>query len=102
MDIDVRQIGVKPRKIGRTADGETVFELITKGGLTIIEAADPQTGRKRTLGLGPHRALARHVARSQARGLELTELSKSEAVGAEHWAHLIPECLSLLARFNRR
>lgn len=102
MDIDVHQMRVQPRKIGRTADGETVFEMVTKGGLTIIEAAHPETGRKRTLGLGPHRALARHVARSQAKGLELTELSKSEAVGPEYWAHLIPECLSLLRRFNER
>lgn len=75
--------------------------MVTKGGLTIIEAANARTGKKRTLGLGPHRALARHVAKSQAQGLELTELSKSEAVGPEYWAHLIPECMSLLARFNR-
>ena len=100
MNIDVRQIQGKPRRIGRTADGEEVFEYTTRGGLVVLEAANPHTGRSRTIGLGPHRALARHVAKSQTHGLELTELSKSETVGPEYWRHLIPECLSLLARFQ--
>ena len=99
MNVDLKQMATHPRRIGRTAEGEDVFEMVTKGGLVVIEA-DGKNGRKRTLGLGPHRALARHVARQQARGLELNELSKSEAVGAEYWAHLIPDCMSLLARFN--
>lgn len=101
MNIDLRQVSGTPRRIGETADGDDVFECVTKGGLTIIEAANARTGKKRVIGLGPHRALARHVAKSQTQGLKLTELSKSEAVGPEYWAHLIPDCLSLLKRFQR-
>lgn len=102
MNIDMRQMTGSPKRIGRTTDGEDVFEMVTKGGLTVIQAAHPKSGAKRTLGLGPHRALARWVAKSQNKGIELTELSKSEAVGPDHWAHLIPDCLSLLARFQAK
>jgi len=100
VNISVEQIRTKPRRIGRTADGDEIYEMILKGGLVVVEVANAKTGRRRTVGLGPHRALARHVAKTQEHGLEFLELSKSEAIGIEYWQHLIPECLALLKRFR--
>ncbi len=100
MNIDVKQVSKPARRIGRTSDGDDVFETTLKGGLVVVEATNAKTGRKKALGLGPHRALARHVAKMQEPGLQLTELSKSEAVGPEYWAHLIPDCVSLVLRFQ--
>lgn len=100
MNVLVNQLSRPARRIGRTSEGDDVFELTLKGGLVVVEAANAKTGKKKALGLGPHRALARHVAKMQEPGLQLTELSKSEAGLASYYAHLIPECVKLVERFR--
>ncbi len=74
MNIQVNQVSRPARRIGRTSGGDDVFETTLKGGLVVVKMQEP--------------------------GLQLTELSKSEAVGPDFWAHLIPDCVKLVQRFQ--
>lgn len=91
---------VRPAKrIGTTDDGEDVYEAVLKGGLVVIEAVKKDKSRR--LGAGPHRGLARYIARKrEGDRLQLTELSKSEALGPEYWIHLVPEYEAVTDRLN--
>jgi len=77
MVIDQKQMTREPRRIGHTEEGDEVFEVCTKGGLVMV--ATKKGAKMSTLGVGPHRAVARYIA-SQKMGnkLHITELSKSE------------------------
>lgn len=76
------------KKVIGTLDGGQVFEIGLRGGLHIICGT---RGRKvEYLGVGPHRAIARHIAKKHAPDLKITELEKSEQVRVEHFADLLP------------
>jgi hypothetical protein len=66
-----------------------VIEVATKGGLTIVFGTNG--GKFEPLGLGSHRALARHLASKKTDNeLEITELEKSEQFDVEHYREYIP------------
>ena len=76
------------KKVG-VDGGDPVHEIATVGGLHLIVAV--RKGGAETLGIGSHRAVARHLATKKARALQWTELSKSEAVEDRFIQHLIPK-----------
>jgi len=63
-----------------------VIELMTKGGLHMIITA--RGGKFETLGVGSHRAVARHIA-SQKADVVWTELSKADYVPPEDYTLLL-------------
>lgn len=97
MDITSEHLASK-KQIGKIKD-LPVWELATTGGLHLIVAM--RGGRIETLGTGPHRAVARHIAMKREPDLVLTELSKSDHVDVEHFQVLLPEYEALTDDFNR-
>jgi hypothetical protein len=76
------------KKIG--VDGEdAVYEVSTVGGLYMVLAARKKGTE--TLGVGSHKAVARWLASKKAKGLQFTELNKSEFVGEDCIRHLLPK-----------
>lgn len=99
MVIDNKQWQAAPKSIGRTSDGDEVFETVTKGGLVMVTSKGKDK-KMSTLGVGPHRAVARYVARQKLGDrLHITELSKSESQIVKSCPDL-EEYLSLTDRFN--
>lgn len=80
---------VKKKKIVGKHDGDDIFEVQTVGGLNLILASRKKGAE--TLGVGSHRAVARYLAQKKARGLQWTELSKSDDVPVEAFSHLLPK-----------
>ena len=85
------------KQIG-TLKGRAVVEIVTTGGLHLIVMQ--KAGGVETLGAGPHRAVARWMAKKKQPELEITELSKAEYIAPEHFSHLIPEFEELVSRCN--
>lgn len=73
------------KRIGKM-EGQPVFEVGLIGGLCMVVDR-----RGQPLGAGPHRAVARHIAKKRNPTLEWTELSKADHVEEEHYAHLLPQ-----------
>ena len=87
MDIKESEVAYKKR-VGKL-DGAAVFEVGLKGGLHLIFAH--KNGKLQTLGAGPHRAVARHIAKKKAEDkIDWTDLSKSDHVEPEHFADVLP------------
>lgn len=81
------QIAYKKR-IGKLG-GDAVFEVGLIGGLHMVLKASG--GKTHTLGAGPHRAVARHIARKRNPELELTELSKSDHLEPHLYEGILPK-----------
>lgn len=88
MQIDTKQIDEKPKKVGNLR-GKPVFHLRTKGGLHILVMQ--KNGTYETLGTGPHRAVARHIANKYEPDIVWSELSKSDHVDPEAYALILPK-----------
>jgi hypothetical protein len=69
-----KHIAMKKR-IG-SLDGKPVVELMTSGGLYMV--VTNKGGSLDILGTGPHRAVARYLAKKKEPTMEVTELSKSD------------------------
>lgn len=87
------------KKIG--VDGnDAVYEVSTVGGLYMVLAA--RAKGPETLGVGSHKAVARWLATKKAKGLQLTELSKSEFVEEDCIRHLLPKWEAITDSIRRR
>jgi hypothetical protein len=75
VNIPKSEIIGRPKKIG-TLGSEPVMELQTIGGLALVFLA--KNGTTQILGVGSHKAIARHIALKENPDIQLTELSKSE------------------------
>lgn len=94
MQIRPQEIDYK-KQIG-TLDGNPVIELGLKGGYHIVCSVNgPKIDY---LGVGPHRAVARHMAGRRRPGLKITELSKSEDAPVAAFQHLLPHYEEMLDR----
>lgn len=86
--MDIKNEIVYKKQIG-TIDGDDVFEIRTKGGLHLVTAA--RSNKAEILGAGPHRAVARFIAKKKSANLILTELAKSSELQEEYIKHVLPE-----------
>lgn len=82
MDIAPAEIAHK-QKIGVSKDGP-VLEIATKGGYHMVVVKRGNTFE--TLGVGPHRGVARYIAQKKEPSMVLHEFEKSESL-------FIPELL---------
>jgi len=96
MQIRPQEIDYK-KDIG-TLDGNPVIELGLKGGLHIVLTTNGP--RIDYLGVGPHRAVARFMAKKRRPDIQISELSKSEDVSPEHFQHLMPQYESMLGQLS--
>lgn len=87
MDIAADQISSKKRvgKIGTSP----VLELATSGGLHLIVCA--RNGKAEVLGTGPHRAVARFIAKKRESKIEWTDLNKSDYVDPAFFQDILPQ-----------
>jgi hypothetical protein len=98
MNLDAKQIDGKPRRVGTRGDGDPVLELRTKGGLNLIVGS--RGGRFETLGAGPHRAVARHIAEKHDKSIKWNDLTKGDWIDPTHFAWLLPAYEELTRRFR--
>lgn len=96
MQIRRQDIGTK-KKIGQL-DGRPVFEIACKGGYHII--CSPNGPKIDYLGAGPHRAVARFIAKKSRPDMKIDDLSKSDWVDPEHFQHLVPHWENVTADLN--
>ena len=77
MNIEPKHIASK-RRIGTRKSGEPVIEILLKGGLHLVTTL--HGGKPKTIGAGPHRAVARWMAEKNDPEVHIEELSKDEQV----------------------
>ena len=87
--MDIRPQEIETKKTIGTLDGHQVIELALKGGYHIVCAL--RGPKVDYLGVGPHRAVARFMARKRNAGLKITELSKSEDVDPSTFMDILPK-----------
>jgi hypothetical protein len=97
--IPADQVGYK-KKIGKLGDSD-VWELGLKGGLHLVVVSKGGS-KAETLGVGPHRAVARHIARKRAPDMKITELSKADHVDVEHFAVFLPKWEAVTEKLRER
>jgi hypothetical protein len=85
------------KRIG-TLDGKPVVELLTTGGLYMVVMN--KNGTVETLGTGPHRAVARFIAKKREPLLVVTELSKSDWLDEAAILSVAAKYEALCDRFN--
>lgn len=98
MNINPSEIAYK-REVG-ALDKAPVFEVGLKGGLHLILAA--KKGKVETLGVGPHRAVARHIAKKREQAIEWKDLQKADHVDYEHFAFCVPQYEALTDSLRKR
>jgi Cft2 family RNA processing exonuclease len=96
MNITEKHIASKKR-IG-TLDGKPVIEVVTSGGLYMV--VYQKSGTVETLGTGPHRAVARYIAKKREPNLEISELSKSDHVEESAILSVVPKYEKLTDDLN--
>lgn len=96
-NISSEQISYR-KKVG-TLDGNSVIELATKGGLHLIVMA--KLGKVETIGTGPHRAVARHIALKRHPGIKWSDLNKSDYVDVVHFSPVLPKYEALTLAFRK-
>jgi hypothetical protein len=99
MNIDEKQLASKKKLIGKWGRTQ-VFHMITKGGYNFVVAT--KGADYETLGVGPHIAVARHIANRRAPDIQWTQLSKADHVPFEVIEHLIPKYEAMTDRFRER
>jgi hypothetical protein len=88
------------KRIG-TLGNSPVFELTTTGGLHLVVAA--RGGKEaEVLGTGPHRAVARFIAKKRNKDLEISELSKADHIEPIYFEHLLPKYEEITDLLSRR
>lgn len=97
MNIEPKHIASK-RRIGTTRDGEPVVEILLKGGLHLVTTL--KDGKPKTIGAGPHRAVARWMAEKNCEGIHIEELSKDEQVSIAGCLSVESEYQAICANWN--
>ncbi len=86
------------KRIG-TLEGKPVVELMTSGGLYMVVMN--KNGAVDVLGTGPHRGVARFLAKKREPKLVVTELSKSDWLDEAAILSVAPKYEALTEQFNR-
>lgn len=99
MPIDVKPHHIaSKRRIGSRKTGEPVVEILLKGGLHLITTLE--NGKPKTIGAGPHRAVARWMAEKNDPDITIEELSKSEEITSAGYASVEAEYQQYVSRWN--
>jgi hypothetical protein len=85
------------KKIGYLG-ARPVIEVATTGGLILVVV--PTADGVDTLGAGPHRAVARHIAKKRKPDLRITELTKADWMDSSCFEHLLPQWEAETARIR--
>jgi len=93
MNIPASQIEIK-KKVGKSK-GKDLTYVKLRGGLHMIV---DDLGK--TVGTGPHRCVARHIAEENDPDLEWTELSKGEHFPVDSFEHLLPKYREITTRLR--
>lgn len=101
MNIDSKQLASKPRKVGLTKSGKPVMQFATKGGWHMIVAQKGEGSNWETLGVGPHQAVARHIATKRNGDITWTELNKADHVDYAHFEILVPRYEAITNEFRK-
>jgi len=99
----IRPQEIESKKQIGTLKGDPVIEIALKGGLHIVCTVAKAVGAGiRYLGAGPHRAVARWLAKKKEPGMQVTELAKSDHIEPQFFQHMVPEYEQLVDRLNAR
>lgn len=95
-----------PAKVVGKLDGDKLYEMTTKGGLRAIARLKRSASGGPSyefLGIGSHRALARHVAKSKNKNCEfIDDLAKSEYIDKNIFERHLQVCMWLTDRIQER
>lgn len=86
------------KQVGKTEEGDPIWEIATKGGLHLV--MKPKGQKFETLGTGPHRAIARHLAEKRCK-ITWTELNKSDHLDYHVMEPLLPKYAALTEIMRR-
>lgn len=86
------------KKVGKIGEAP-IFEVVTTGGLNLIIST--KGGRFETLGAGPHRAVARHIAMKREPSISWTDLQKADHVTDDVIGPLLKEYVAETMRWRR-
>lgn len=86
--MQVKASEVASKKVVGTLEGKDVYEVALIGGLHVVGTL--KAGKLEPLGTGPHRAVARHIAKKRAPEIEYNEIAKSEQWPEESFRDLLP------------
>lgn len=86
------------KKVGKLGN-DTILEIGLIGGLHLI--AKSSGGRAEILGAGPHRAVARHIAKKRNPEIQFTELNKSDHIEPQYFEDLLPQYEALTDGFAK-
>ena len=81
------------KKVGRLGK-DPLYEIGLIGGLHLIMKA----GSKEPLGAGPHRAVARHIAKRRNPDVEWTDLSKADWWPEDTYILILPKYEAVTAQ----
>lgn len=98
MNIRPEEVEYK-KKVGRLGD-VPVIEVGMRGGLHLIFVA--KNGRFEALGAGPHRAVARFIAKKREDKIEWLDLSKADHVEPQFFQDLLPKYEALTEALRER
>ncbi len=95
---------IKPQEVASrtqigTLNGKPVWEVALKGGLHIV-LSTLEKGIE-YLGAGPHRAVARYLARKKKPAILLTALAKSDHIEPQFFVHVVPAWEDVVERMNQ-
>lgn len=96
--IPVDQI-VRREQVG-TLDGDPVLAVSYIGGLHVVAAV--RKNRTDTIAIGPHRAIAKFLAKKAKPSIVWTGLSKSDDYPYAAYAHLVPKWDAISTEARRR
>ena len=87
--MDINENEIESRKKVGNLNGKPVVEIGLRGGLWLIFAN--VDGKFETVGAGPHRAVARHIAKKRTDNeITFTDLNKSDYVDPDHFSWCLP------------
>lgn len=98
MEIRADEVEYK-KKVGKL-NGQAVIEVGLRGGLHLIFAQ--KGGKFETLGAGPHRAVARFIAKKKEPSVEYTDLNKADWIDPAHFQNLLPKYEGLTDQLRAR
>ena len=97
MNIEAREVEYT-KSVGKW-NSKPVIEVGLKGGLFLLFCQ--KNGKMETIGSGPHRAVARHIAKRMSENeIEFTDLNKADFIEPVHFEHLLPYYEALTAEIN--